>query len=124
MQQQTPLYKYHLSDLGIVHGGGAPWDPKNTFPSEFCEKYHTLYIYTLIIFQEKKIPPKKKFRFKMVASGLIRFASFQFLQKYEKPFSQKNLFNETWVILGDYEYINIAVIKIVKFVCLFFPMGF
>ena len=47
-----------------------------------------------------------------MANDLFRFASFQFRQKYEKPF------NEIWVTIGDYENINIAEIKIVK---VFFP---
>ena len=42
----------------------------------------------------------------MVANDLFGFASFQF-------------FNESWVIMGDFEHINIAEIKIVEF-CLFF----
>ena len=62
----------------------------------------------------------------MVANDLFRFASFQFWQKYEKYFPKK-FFNEIWVIIGDYEYINITEIKIVKvlfcFVLLFFSFS-
>ena len=31
----------------------------------------------------------------------------------------KEFFNEIWVIIGDYEYINIAEIKILTVFCLF-----
>ena len=72
-------------------------------------------MYTLIttIFQKKK---KKKF-IPFQNGGQITdfpFASFRFWWKFEKKKKYtfpKEFFNEIWLKLGDYEYINIAEIK-------------
>ena len=44
------------------------------------------------------------------------FTSFRFWQKFEKTISEKEFFNEIWLILGGYEYINIAGKKIEIFI--------
>ena len=52
---------------------------------------------------------------------MIYFVSHHFnFGKNVKTHFQKEFVNDIWVIIGDYEYINIAEIKIVK-PCFFFP---
>ena len=52
----------------------------------------------------------------------ISFRIISILAKIWKTTLPKEFFNEIWVILGDYEYINIAEIKIVKVIFfIFFP---
>ena len=47
------------------------------------------------------------------------------MAKIWKTTFPKEFFNEIWVILGDYEYINIAEMKILKFFffSFFYPGG-
>ena len=45
--------------------------PKNTFPAEFCDEYHTIYLYTKNNYIQATNPPPKKSRFKMATKWPI-----------------------------------------------------
>ena len=71
----------------------------------------TLYIYTLKTAAFKQKYPKNN-SFKMAAKLPI-FVSrhFDFGKNLKNNFSKGTFFNEIWLIIGDYEYINIAEIR-------------
>ena len=97
-------------------GGELPWDPPHHhhhhFPGGICDDYNTIFSYTktTINYSSKKKKKKKKYRFKTAAKFL--FVSFQFRRKFLKNNFLRGIFQWNLVIIGDYEYINIAVNKL------------
>ena len=135
MKQHTPLQTLSFLQIPLKWlkifptrwcTGGLPWDPKNHFAIGILwEILYFIYLYTNH-FQEKIPPSKKKTKQKNTISKwwpMIYFVShhFHFGKNMKNHFS-KGIFQ--WNLSHDYEYINIAVIKIIKVFFLFFLVGF
>ena len=116
------LVQIHLCDQGISHplvpkGDSMGPPKKTTFPAEFCDEYYTIYLYTKNNHIQAKEFPPRFFVSQWRPNDRFLSASFRFRQKFKKKKNTfpKEFFNEIWLIIGDYEYINIAEIKIWNF---------
>ena len=98
-------------------GSIEPSLKKTTFPADFVMNT-TLYIYTFkrIISKQKKEKKSEKNTVSKMAAKLPIFAlrHFNFSENLKNHFS-KGIFNEIWLIIGDYKYIYITETKFGNF---------
>ena len=91
--------------LPLVHNGGFHGTPpeKTTFPPEFVN-----YLYTICIYTNHNHISVSKWR----SNNRFSFRVILISVKIWKTVFPTEFFNEIWLKLGDYGYINIAEIKI------------
>ena len=123
---------------------GLPYK-KTTFPTEFCDEYYTMYLYTKNNhIQSKKKKRKEKKRkekkrkekkrkkkektnkqtftaSKWRPNNPLSFRVVSILATIWKTTFPKGIFNEIWLIIEDHDYINTAEKKKLE---IFIPVGF